>query len=281
MTTFTSHDGLRLRYRTIGSGPPLLVVPGGPRASSYLGDLGGLAEHRTLVLYDARGTGGSDAPDPAEREAAAYPALAQDVHTLRRHLGLERVDVLGHSAGTVVAQAAAAADPGAFTSLTLVTPGGDLFGVPPTDIGEVLAGRAEEPWFDQAKAALTALFSLGPDAPAEQVAAALLDYAPAAYGHWEAPAKEHVARQQAEFALTAWQGFWGAGPPANPVLVDRLRTLTLPVLVLTGSRDALSGVAIGDHVAAVYPDAVHRTIPGAGHYPWVDEPARFVEAITS
>ncbi|MFF3744566.1 alpha/beta fold hydrolase [Streptomyces kronopolitis] len=62
------------------------------RASSYLGDLGGLSRQRQLILLDLRGTGDSGVPtDPAGYRCD--PQVA-DVEALRRHLGLDRVDVL-------------------------------------------------------------------------------------------------------------------------------------------------------------------------------------------
>jgi pimeloyl-ACP methyl ester carboxylesterase len=67
MPTFDSFDGTTLSATTLGTGDPLVVMPGGPmQASVYLGDLGGLDAHRTLHLLDLRGTGGSAVPaDPA------------------------------------------------------------------------------------------------------------------------------------------------------------------------------------------------------------------------
>jgi uncharacterized protein YndB with AHSA1/START domain len=51
---FTSHDGLELWYETRDTGAPLVCLAGGPGADvRELGDLAGLAAHRTLVLMDA------------------------------------------------------------------------------------------------------------------------------------------------------------------------------------------------------------------------------------
>ena len=58
MGRFRSYDGTELAYHVQGRGPLLVCLPGGPgRSSAYLGDLGGLSAHRTLVLLDTRGTG--------------------------------------------------------------------------------------------------------------------------------------------------------------------------------------------------------------------------------
>jgi proline-specific peptidase len=110
MPSLTTSDGRTLGWRERGSGPPLLVHCGGPGASSaYFGELPILAAGRTLVLLDPRGTGSSDRPaDPAAYDLEDYAA---DVEAVREHLGLERLDLLGHSHGGFVAMTWAGAHP--------------------------------------------------------------------------------------------------------------------------------------------------------------------------
>jgi proline iminopeptidase len=95
-------DGRTLAWRELGSGPLLLLHCGGPGFDSlYFGDLPELAAERTLLLLDPRGTGGSSRPpDPSAYDLEDYVA---DVETLREHLGLDRIDLLGHSHGGFVA----------------------------------------------------------------------------------------------------------------------------------------------------------------------------------
>jgi pimeloyl-ACP methyl ester carboxylesterase len=274
MANFTSFDGTVLSYESIGDGPPLVLVPGGPRAAGYLEDLGGLSASRRLIRYDARGTGASARPgDPS---TYAYPVLARDVEALREHLGLERLDLLGHSAGSVVASAYAAAHPGRIHRLVLVSPSPQLYGKGGDDVGDILATRTDAPWHEQVGAAAGELLSLPPDATPERVFDVLDRYTPAAYGRWDERQRAHAATQRAQFALPAWAGFWAG---TDTAWLDDLATLPAPVLVLTGDRDALTGVRIGDVVTAGLPNGTHVTIPGAGHYPWVDEPAAFAAAV--
>ncbi|MFI6736358.1 alpha/beta fold hydrolase [Nonomuraea sp. NPDC050451] len=275
-TRFTSFDGTELAYETLGDGPPLLLVPGGPRASAYLEDLGGLGATRTLIRYDARGTGESDVPgDPA---TYAYPSLADDVEALRAELGLERLDLLAHSSGTVVALAYAAARPERVARLVLVGPGPDLFGAGGEDIADILAKRADAPWYDEVSAAARELVTLGPGADPERVFDVLSRYTPAGYGEWDERQREHAAAQLKGFSLTAWSGFWAAGTGPEAVL-GRLSEVSGPVLVVTGERDGLTGVVAGDVAAGYFPDARHITLGGAGHFPWVDRPGQFAAAV--
>ena len=100
--SFRTQDGRKLTYRREGSGPLLVCHPGGPGFSSrYLADLGGLGTTRTLVMLDPRGTGGSDAPE--DTRAYTTSDYVADVEELREHLGVEQLDLLGHSHGGVVA----------------------------------------------------------------------------------------------------------------------------------------------------------------------------------
>src|SRR5205085_2711807 len=80
-------DGCRLAVHSLGDGPPLLCVPGGPgRAAEYLEDLGGLSGSRRLLLLDNRGTGGSELPP--DRSSLQFPRLADDLDDVRRELEL-------------------------------------------------------------------------------------------------------------------------------------------------------------------------------------------------
>ncbi len=98
MPTFTAPEGTELAYHLRGEGDPLVVLPGGAmRASAYLGELGGLTAHRRLVLLDLRGTG--DSAIPADPATYRCDRQVDDVEALRGHLGLDRVDLLAHSAG--------------------------------------------------------------------------------------------------------------------------------------------------------------------------------------
>ncbi|WHM40183.1 alpha/beta hydrolase [Streptomyces sp. BPTC-684] len=119
MPKFTAYDGTELAYHLVGAGKPLICLPGGPApASAHPVDLGGLGTHRQLVLLDQRGTGGPAVPDGV----SSYPRdrLVDDVEALREHLGLETVDLLGHSAAGDLATLYAAAHPHRTGSLVLV-----------------------------------------------------------------------------------------------------------------------------------------------------------------
>ena len=270
-STFASWDGTRLAYSEVGSGPRLVCVPGGPgRASDYLEDLGGLSEYRTLVLLDNRATGRSEVP--ADPSSLRFDRLAEDVEALRVHLGEERIDLLGHSAGCIVAQAYAAAHPDRLRSLLLVTPSDRLQGGSRDDLPVIRAARSDEPWYAEAAEAQEALTDA---APVERTALTRATR-PFLYGRWDERSQAHAASADAQMDRRAELGF-GAGldEAGAPELVTRLGRVDVPVLVVGAERDGATGVASVHAVADCFPRARVAVVPGAGHFPWVDEPAAF------
>ncbi|MGA5729998.1 alpha/beta fold hydrolase [Streptomyces seoulensis] len=61
-------------------------------------------------------------------------------------------------------------------------------------------------------------------------------------------------------------------PPATRTA---LAQVTLPVLLLTGEFDLNSPPETVAAFADLFPDARLSIQPGAGHYPWLDDPERF------
>ncbi len=272
MPSFASYDGSSLAYTSEGSGPPLLCLPGGPgRAGAYLEDLGGLTADRTVGVLDARATGRSEVPaDPA---SLRFDRLALDVEALREHLGLDAADVLGHSAGTLVAQAWAAAHPERVRSLILVTPVARLQGGTRSDTSAIRAARADEPWYADAAEAQRALEE---GAPPAQQQALVRATRPFFYGRWDERTQAHAATADRQSSRRAELGFWSETDEVDvAALVAGLRQVTAPVLVLGGERDALTGVDAVHEVAASFPAAETVVLPRAGHFPWVDEPDAF------
>ena len=160
MAAFESGDGTRLAYHQAGEGDPLICLPGGPmQASAYLGDLGGLSAHCSLVLLDLRGTGESARPaDPASYRC---DRLVDDVEALRTHLGRNRIDLLAHSAGCTLALLYAARYPDRIGRLALVTPSPRVVGLDITDADrrQVAEVRRGEAWFPDAFAAFERIWS--------------------------------------------------------------------------------------------------------------------------
>lgn len=270
MPAFAAADGTELAYHVVGEGEPLLVLPGGPmRASAYLGDLGGLSSRRRLVMLDLRGTGDSGIPaDPATYRADRQVA---DVEAFREHLGLDRVDVLAHSAGGDLAILHAARHPRRIRTLTLITAPARALGVDFTDEHrrEGAALRTAEPWFRTAWDAYEAVRAgSATDADWDAIA-------PFFYGRWDAAAQAHAAAdvEQSNYGAADIYASDGAFAPATAR--DAIAALDARVLVLAGELDSGPLPRVAATVARLFPKAELAVQAGAGHFPWLDDPFRF------
>ncbi|NUT10970.1 MAG: alpha/beta hydrolase [Nonomuraea sp.] len=270
MPTFSAYDGTVLAYHVSGEGDPVVCLPGGPmQASAYLGDLGGLSAHRRLIMLDLRGTGESAVP----HDTASYRCdrLVDDVEALREHLGLDRFDLLGHSAGTNLAELYAARHPSRVAKLALITPSAFAVGVAVTKEArlEVARSRADEPWFEASFAALTAIMAGG--APEEGQS---ID--PFFHGRWDAAAQAHQAAGDVLRNAEAAAVFGAEGAYDPEATRAALAAFTAPVLVLAGEVDLNTPPSAAAEIAALFPDARLVVQPGAGHFPWMDDAPRFV-----
>jgi pimeloyl-ACP methyl ester carboxylesterase len=255
-------------------------LPGGPgRAASYLGDLGGLDKVRTLVMLDGRGTGESQVP--ADESSYRVDRLAEDVEALRVHLGLRALDLLGHSAGSNVATLYAAAYPSRVSSLTLVTGLLRVAGLTPVGVEERVAKRSGEPWYAAAVEADAQLDALDDDADPDLVKELEDRTRPFAYGRWDAAAKAHADAEPEQFSEPARSGFWNGYDKDPDGLATRLKQLAAPVLVIVGGLDIAPDQTAAEAGAALFPTSRLVTIPGGGHFPWLDDPEAFVAAVTS
>lgn len=271
----SARDGTTLAVHEIGSGPPLICVPGGPgRAAAYLEDLGGLSSTRALRLVDNRGSGESELP--ADRSSLAFPRLADDVEDVRLALDLDPADVLGHSAGTAVALLHAARYPGAVRRLVLVTPSGRVFGWQPDDLDTIRAKRSGEPWYAEVSEAAEFYPHANPRMRAE------LDRVmrPLWYGVWDERTRTHAASADDQVSLRAAAGYVpGPGDYDAAATLESLRGVKAEVLVVVGELDGMTGVSVAERFADVLPSCDVAVVTGAGHFPWVDQPEGFRNAV--
>lgn len=272
--SFDGADGTRLAYHRTGAGRPLVWLPGGPmQASAYLGDLGGLIWREPTVLLDLRGTGDSAAP--ADSDSYRCDQQVADVEALRRHLGLDRLDLAGHSAGATLALLYAARYPERVARLILVTPSPRPVGLEVSDADRrrIADQRRNEPWFADAYAAFERIWAGTP------TAADWAGIVPFTYGRWDAATQSHQARQ-AEQQNTEAAGRYYASDAFDPALVrSAVRRLDAPVLLLAGECDVSLPPDRAVEYAGLFRDAETIVVPGGGHFPWLDDADHFSAAV--
>lgn len=244
------------------------------QASAYVGDLGGLAAHRELVRLDLRGTG--DSAVPADPATYRCDRLADDVDALRGALGLERMDLLGHSAGGSLAVLYAARFPERVGRLVLVTPSPRVVGVEITDQDRrQLAGlREQEPWFADAFAAFERIWS------GEFTAANFGAIQPFSHGRWDEAAQAMYARTAREQNVEAARVYYSDGAPDPQATRSALTRLQVPVLLVAGGYDVGLPPERAAEYARLFPQCELAVLTGGGHYPWLDNPDWFVRTLT-
>lgn len=274
----TTADGRTLTYRRLGHGPVVVCHPGGPGFSStYFGDLAGLWERFTLVMLNPRGTGGSDRPqDPRAYRIDDY---VSDLEELRQHLGLERMQLLGHSHGGVVAQGYAARFPDRVQRLVLAS---TLAHFGEENEALMRAGmdkRSGQPWYGDAVAALES--EQGGEFTTDQELAELwFRECPlyfARYGEVEAGYIDTMRSDTPNRdALLLFNNEIFSTFDMRP----QLSRITAPALVITGDDDFICGPGCAEEISAGIRGSRSVIVGDSGHFVFVEQAQAFHDEVS-
>jgi pimeloyl-ACP methyl ester carboxylesterase len=261
----------------MGSGPVLVCHPGGPGfSSSYFADLAGLWEKFTLVMLNPRGTGGSDRP----RDAGAYQIddYVADLEELRGHLGQERLLLLGHSHGGVVAQAYAAAYPDRVERLVLAS---SLARFGPEQETAMRAGmdkRSGQPWYADAAAALDEEQHVT-FADDRQLTDLFFREVPLYFAHYGAVEAGYADTLRSETINADALKLFNEKIFNTFDLRERLPSITAPTLVITGDDDFICGPVCAREISAGIPRARGVIVGDSGHMIFVEQPQAFHDEV--
>jgi proline iminopeptidase len=271
---FTTPEGLTLSYERRGSGPLLVCHPGGPGASAAeFRDFAGLDDTFELVLLSPRGSTGSDAAG-----GYALAAYVADVESLREHLGVEQLDLLGFSHGGIVAMAYAAAFGLRIRRLVLACTLAVWGEEAEAAMHRAVEARRDEPWFADAAKAIEEE-QAGEFSSAEELVANVQRQIPLYFHRWEG--NEQTGRElAADFARMEPLHHFNAVEFPTFDLRGDLRTIAAPTLVVVGDDDMIAGPVCAEAIVRELPDARLVTIPNAGHFVYIEQPDAFRAALT-
>jgi pimeloyl-ACP methyl ester carboxylesterase len=244
-------------------------MPGG-----YFGDLCELGSGELrVVLLDPRGTGGSGPPADGRYELEDYAA---DLERLREHLGLERLDLLGHSHGGFVGVVYAARHGEHLGRLVLCCSAPRFSAELREEAERAIEAHRGAPWFDDAMEAGEARRA-GRYSSREELAELYGREARLWFGDDEAASAflPAFARQRLDPAALAY--FNERLAPSFDVR-PLLAGIGVPTLILNGEADFFGPQASAREFAAI-PDSTVTIMPGAGHFPFAEDPDGFRKAI--
>ena len=251
---------VHLRVDSSGAGPPIVLLHGFALHGGLFAPLAAaLAAHQRVHVVDLPGHGGSGTVEPFD-----LPTLASTVdHALS---GIAPpLTVLGWSLGGQVAMQWAVARPDRVHRLVLVstTPSFVARHGWPSGISEALLARFGDELRTGYAATLRRFLTLqvqGSDDGRRTLLALrqrLLE-------------RGEPSREALHGALTLVVG---------ADLRSMLRHVSVPALVIGGDRDLLVPLAATEALATALPNAIHRTISGAAHAPFLSHPQAFARAL--
>jgi len=221
---------IELHHDSFGEGTEhVLYIHGGPGfpVRGRPAGLRRLAAHYRVHIYDARGCGASTRPFTRAPGGSFYQALTAvegklglaqqvaDIERIRRRLGRDRLVLVGHSFGGLVAALYASEFPQHVSALVLVSPAPLLvMPTPGPDLFSLVRARLDEPLRGEYDAYLASYFDL-------QAAMALDE--PALSRHYGAFRRYYQASA-------------GAGPPVSPDEGDTGGFLVLATYASLGRR---------------------------------------------
>jgi pimeloyl-ACP methyl ester carboxylesterase len=226
-----------------GNGSPVVYLHGlfGPEADGFLDDL----SQRVRVVAP-RSAGIENGDDLLALDSLADLVLYYD--DLFDALGLEQVDLVGHSFGGMVAAEYAATFPGRVGKLVLIgpmglwddmRPVGDWVAVPPQTLNDML-------YHDVERAAVRASLAVPSDPHEAAVAGLTRSNAIASTSHFIWPIPERG-------------------------LAKRMHRIAAPTLLVWGEHDGMVPPSYADDFADRLADARVTLIPGAAHVPQVEQ----------
>jgi pimeloyl-ACP methyl ester carboxylesterase len=263
-TQFVEANGIRFAHRRFGKkeGVPLVFNP------HILGNLDswdpavtdGLAQDREVILFDNAGVASSSGEVPT-----TFAEMAKNAGLFIDALGLTKVDVLGFSIGSMVAQNIALLRPDLVRKLVIVGSGprnGDSIPLTPESqaIFTNQYGNLDDFWID-------GLFT--PSAASQAAGRAFLKRRDARVEDRDIPISDRV--QPAQFAaLQEW---------AKPVgeRFAYLKEMKMPVLIVGGKSDIIFYTINSFYLQQNLPNAQLILYPDSAHGSLFQYPQLFVE----
>ncbi len=261
MPQATADDGVRLHYEETGSGAPVIFVhefAGDMR--SWEAQLRHFGQRYRAIAYNARGYPPSDVPD--QPSSYTQGRAADDVLAVLDHLGIERAHVVGLSMGGFATLHFGFRHPGRARSLVV---GGCGYGAEPEQRERFKSEAASIAALlqEQGMPRFAARYAYGPSRVQFE------NKDPRGFAEFARQLAEHSALGSANTQLGVQ-----AERPSLYDLVDAMKALQVPTLVLTGDED-WPCLQPGLLMKQAIPSAALAVMPNCGHAINLEDPDEF------
>lgn len=272
-------NGANLWIETEGKGDPLFLISGGPGGAHVgLHSFAGLKDTCTLVYIDNFGRGKSDvAKDPSEY---SINRDVEDIEGIRKALGYQKINVLGHSYGGMVAQAYAIKYPQYVKHLIIANSffSGEMWQANDDNCNHEIKTNYPEVWERLMAVRAKGAHSSDPEHVkiyGEVPYGFLYAYNPDKFLHGIDPSYPNSFNLQLYYQLVGDDGdFIIGGDVAKADYRKQLKDLTMPVLIIAGRYDRVSVPTFAIQYKTYCPQAQFVMFEKSGHNPQVEEPEK-------
>jgi len=267
-------NGIRLHYLSQGKGYPLVLLHGWPETSySWRKVISPLAEKFHVIAPDLRGFGDSDKPEGLHTKRT----VAKDIRELLRHLGYDRVAIVGHDWGGCVAHFLAMDYTDLSERLIIINM---PYYHPTIPLPEDLQQKTNM-WYNY--------FHLVPDLPEKIIANNLEDYLRNFLNGWSYNKNLFTDEEVAEYVrayskpgaiaggVNYYRVFYKQDVEDYSTLGDR--KFEMPVLVLWGENDPTAPLIHSDGLHRFMPQLTLKFIPQCGHFLQSEKPDLLVREL--
>jgi pimeloyl-ACP methyl ester carboxylesterase len=255
--------GHRVIYRTVGSGPPVVLIHGMVNSSRHWESVAlRLAEDCTVIAPDLIGHGDSATP----RGDYSLGAHAAAIRDLLAAIGVDRATIVGHSLGGGVAMQFFWQFPERTERLVLVSSGGLGHHVSPLLRSAAVPGATPLLWLASQRRVVAAFASFGGWLRGRGHGTGVYLQATARALR---PLERRGARQAFLQTLRSVIDVRGQRVSAR----DRLHLLDgFPTLIVWGERDNTIPLSHGVEAHEAIPGSRFETLPRAAHFPHLEDP---------
>ncbi|MDR3216207.1 MAG: alpha/beta hydrolase [Clostridiaceae bacterium] len=268
--------GIKIRVCEVGTGDPVLIVPGNTGDSfPFVPLMAGLRGKRILA-FNRPGGGLSEG---INHHTIGFKELATETLTgVLDHFSIGQLPVISHSMGSHWSLWFAATAPERIEKLVLLgVPGNVLRCKPPLLLRLAAIRGLNKAMFEKitpksVESSLKGLTFMGHSRDTLQ---ALPQAMRECYYYF--PRLPHYAESSLSLMETTNTLF--GSKKSILINADDLKDINQKILLIWGENDPFGNVKEGEKIAAILPDARLELIRGGGHLPWLDAPAACGESV--